>query len=618
MVRNLNTRELDVNRKPVFVILLSTLLISLYFAPSLEDPFNSPKLWILVMTGCWVIGYLFTVKLNKNETNYSKTTRNLILILLGLILAILFSTLFTSVKYTAFFGEAQRRTGLLAYFFFAIFMAASAKYFKAISIKKLLNTNIFLATTIVVYGQIQHTGNDFVSWNNPYNAIIGTLGNPNFASALMAISAALCITSIFFDGYNRSFKIYNALLALFLLYTIYLSNSRQGLVAFSLASAFLLSIICQMKSRILGLFSFVISVILGLFAVLGMLQVGPFKYFLYKDSVSIRGFYWRSGLQMFLDHPWTGVGIDRYGAFFKQYREVQYPLKYGFDITSTNAHSVPIQLFATGGIFVGLFYLLLAGFIFYRGIKSLKLYLGREKIVVAGIFSSWLAYQAQSIISIDNIGLTIWGWVLGGAVVGLSTKVEVKVGTNQVLKKSSTNLQSITLAQPVISGGLTLLAVILVSILYRGETITMQTKMYYNASSQNQKVEFYNFIGKSFDTPLIDPYYKLKMVDLLATTDKQSVAVSELDKLLKSDPRNQDILNIQANIAERLPDFEKAINFRESLAKYDPWNAINYLNLGRDYRAIGDYENMNRMRDKILSFASNTDAAKTAIIELVQ
>ena len=70
---------------------------------------------------------------------------------------------------------------------------------------------------------------------------------------------------------------------------------------------------------------------------------------------------------MFLSSPLTGIGIDRYGAYFKEFRETQYSLNYGFDLTSSNAHNVPIQLFATGGIFVGGFYILILLFIAWRG-----------------------------------------------------------------------------------------------------------------------------------------------------------------------------------------------------------------------------------------------------------
>ena len=38
--------------------------------------------------------------------------------------------------------------------------------------------------------------------------------------------------------------------------------------------------------------------------------------------------------------------------------------------------------------------------------------------VFVGLFGGWIAFQAQSIISINQIGLAIWGWVLSGLIIG--------------------------------------------------------------------------------------------------------------------------------------------------------------------------------------------------------
>jgi O-antigen ligase len=172
----------------------------------------------------------------------------------------------------------------------------------------------------------------------------------------------------------------------------------------------------------LGRITIIFSTIGFIFSILGMLQIGPLQELLYKNSVSVRGYYWRAGIKMLQENLWFGVGLDNYGSFFKQYREVGYPLKYGYSLTSTNAHNVFIQHFATGGLLVGISYLLLTIFIFWRGIKSIKHFQGDERFVRSVFFIAWLAFQGQSLISIDNIGISIWGWVLGGVVVALSNE----------------------------------------------------------------------------------------------------------------------------------------------------------------------------------------------------
>ena len=117
--------------------------------------------------------------------------------------------------------------------------------------------------------------------------------------------------------------------------------------------------------------------------------------------------------------------------------------------------------------------------------------------------------------------------------------------------------------------------------------------------------------------PFIDPISKLGLAELLAQTGKIDEAVVIIDKLLVDDPRNQNMLNIRAALSEYLKDYKKAIEFRLRIEKYDPWNAKNKLQLGVDYKNIGNFSSMIEYKEKILKFAPNSEEAKTAITVLV-
>ena len=67
---------------------------------------------------------------------------------------------------------------------------------------------------------------------------------------------------------------------------------------------------------------------------------------------------------------------------------------------------------------------------------------------------------------------------------------------------------------------------------------------------------------------------------------------------------------------EQINNMPKAIAYREKIAQFDPWNASNYLALGRDYKLQGNLVKSNAMLDKILSFASTNAIAKQANEEL--
>jgi O-antigen ligase len=139
-----------------------------------------------------------------------------------------------------------------------------------------------------------------------------------------------------------------------------------------------LNLMILKRSKILGLVSLLLALGFTSVVVLGMLQVGPLEKYLYKDSVTLRGYYWNAGINMLRENLFSGVGIDRYGANFKLYRDPSFSLRQGYELNSTNAHNVFIQYFATGGLFLGIIYLvliLLMYFIHYQEVSQNLSYL---------------------------------------------------------------------------------------------------------------------------------------------------------------------------------------------------------------------------------------------------
>jgi hypothetical protein len=125
---------------------------------------------------------------------------------------------------------------------------------------------------------------------------------------------------------------------------------------------------------------------------------------------------------MFKENLLNGLGIDSYGNYYRQYRDLEAVLRRGPEITSNAAHNVFIDLASNGGLFLFLPYLLLVLYtcwIFSRAVKvsSSK----RPQIFL--IFSLWICYQAQSLISINQIAMAAWGWVLMGLTIGQSLQI---------------------------------------------------------------------------------------------------------------------------------------------------------------------------------------------------
>ena len=138
---------------------------------------------------------------------------------------------------------------------------------------------------------------------------------------------------------------------------------------------------------------------------------------MYQDSVTYRGDYWRAGWKMTLDNPIFGVGLDSYGDWYRFARTEAAALRRGPDVTSNSAHNVFLDISSNGGFLLLTTYLLIFGLIFRSAIRVLKKSQNFDAVGV-GLVSSWAAYVIQSVISINQLGLAIWGWVLGGAIIG--------------------------------------------------------------------------------------------------------------------------------------------------------------------------------------------------------
>ena len=605
-----NSKIIDKSSNSVWFLLIGVSAVTLFFKTDFYDPFNSAKLILLLVIDGWLLGHLINsyrlrpIVIRSNEFNMT-------ILLLGFIVSLLISLMQTDVLLVGLIGETQRRGGFLSYIGLSIIFLYAVRSINFSNIMRVYKIGIVTGALLSAYGVIQISGRDFVAWDNPYSSMISTLGNPNFASATLAILSLIGLSGVLVKNLHIFFKALGILLTILALIAITISGSRQGLLVFFFSSIFYLSIYSYIRFRKLSFFVVGLAVAGAILAILGMLQKGPLVSLLYKDSVSVRGYYWRAGVEMFKYSPLTGVGIDRYGAFFKQFREVGYPLKYGFEISSSNAHNTFIQMFAMAGFFAGIFYLSLIIYVFLSGVRLLKQCQPNEKTIVLGLLSAWLGFQAQSLISIDNLGISVWGWLLGGSILGLSfaQKEDVK----SLDKGSNKNIVKLNLFQPLVSLTFLLPIIIFTSSLYKIEHNMFVLKGISSPSFPENKPAVLKFANEVLSNPIADPFYKYRVTFHLYDMGFTAEAYQAASNVFDTDPINPDFLRGKVFFEESLGNVATVISTRKQIALIDPWNAENYFQLLKLYKLNGDMENANAMKDKILSFAAETNVAKSAI-----
>lgn len=597
--------------KSIWVLVIGSALTSLAIDRKAFDPFNTIKLIFIIVISSWLMGHLMHSYRKESPLKNSKdflvlTLSSLFVIALGV------SAYFSEIKVLALVGDSFRRNGMLQYLALVVMFLFASRKIDFKEAHRIYKVSTSTAILMGGYGLIQISGNDFFAWNNPYNSMISTVGNPNFASALLSIFFLISFSSLLIGEFTIKFKFFAVLSLGISFIAILLSDSRQGLVTIAIGLLFYFASYIYFKKPKIGSFVILISAFIFFTGIMGMLQKGPLANLLYKDSVSVRGFYWRAGIEMFLNNPLTGIGLDNYGAYFKEFRESAYPLKYGFNITSSNAHNTIIQFFATGGLFVGFTYLSILTYVLFTGMKLLKNSTGEDRKLILGLVSAWLAFQAQTLISIDNIGVSVWGWLLAGSILGISRNLP----KNHELDKKTyarKNPNSIPIFQPIISA-LFLIPALLISFqLIQAERDLLIARDFMNpAVPQNQStVEL--FSNEVLENPFAINFYKLQAATFIYEMGDTKTGSEKIKMLYDQDPNNLDILRAQLAVETFNGDTKNQIMTRNKIAKQDPWNVENYYELLVLNNELKRFDEVDKYRNIIIKIAPNSDVAKKVI-----
>ncbi len=405
--------EFNLTRIIAWSSMLATLLVTSWWS---SEPVNYGKM-LMISIGTFAL--LFSSFIPIIKENYTQN-KVIIFMLLSFILFSLLAMISSSDPISQnFYGVFGRNTGFLTYFCLAVFMFFSLGVTLHVNFKKILRFFLYAGAINVIYCMSVLLGYDPIAWENIYGVPLGTLGNPNFIGAFLGFFFA-AIFALILDS-RRPPKIRLALG--FCLVVIFVeidkTNAVQGLVVAAIGIIYLAWLFLRSK----GLKSFfeygflAFASVAGFLGIFGTLQIGPLQGILYKDSLSLRGIYWNAGIRTGLDNFWTGAGMDSYGTWFRRSRDIT---KLGPDTVTNAAHNVGIDMFASGGIFLLSSYLMIIGFI---GTRLLRHLLTNRKYdsTFAALSVVWICYQIQSIISINQVGVAIWGWVFGGLLVAYTS-----------------------------------------------------------------------------------------------------------------------------------------------------------------------------------------------------
>lgn len=593
----------------LWFVLASGVLSTLFFFTSSLDPFNFPKSVVILGGGFAVLFGLMSSARNVDRSRWEASILVLLLITFYVIAAIVG----TDNPRRLFFGSFSRSNGLVSTLGMALLALGAIAATRGQRLTGLYSALSVVCGFEVLYGFLQFLNADPVKWNNPYNRIIGSLGNPNFMSAALGFSGVAMVALLFDPTRKIWIRISASILGISAFLLAIATESVQGPIAFLGGTALVIGIALWQKKGRSALF-YIYSTVAGLSILtvaLGVAKIGPLADRLYQYTLGVRTQYWRAAMKMMIENPIFGVGVDSYGDHYRLVRDTNTFKTVGPTVFTNAAHSVPLQLGATLGIPVLVIYVLLQLFVAYRVIKTLKSF-PNQRSATAGIAGAWLAFQAQSLISIDQLGVGVWGWILAGSLIGGSYVVESKEMPRRVrrkdVKKSTVGIVASMAAFGLILGFL---------LGWQGYKPDLQLRnamaVAWNAQDkQSVSVRTSALVDAINAIPGDVNYQSIGILELVKMTGVSKDNLRIAEDVARQHPESWDMQNLVAELLEHVNMNNEAIKYRKAQIKLDPANWIPKLTLANDLIAIEKPEEAKVYLNQVKRIAPNSPEAETA------
>lgn len=327
-------------------------------------------------------------------------------------------------RFQSVYGVFGRANGLLCYLSLAMMLLTVVMGFDRRSLPSLLTGFMLVGALLGVYGTVQTLGLDPIDWQRGYeDPLIATFGNPDFSAAFFGLAALAALTVALDAARTLRWRAGAGVIAAWLLWLAWRTTTIQGVLAFAvgvtvMAAVWLLSPMRSRRMRALRApFLGLVGLAGGLF-VLGLADRGPVASRLFDGSVLQRLYTWQAALSMFRARPLTGVGLDAYGDWYPTVRSAASIQAFGQGMYSNEGHSVLLTLLGTGGLLLTLPYLALWAVVGRQAWRIVRR--PDSSVVEGGLIAIWLAYLVDSLFSMDQLGVAVWGWLFAGAVLAAS------------------------------------------------------------------------------------------------------------------------------------------------------------------------------------------------------
>jgi hypothetical protein len=487
--------------------------------PVSDDPVNVWK-FLVVTSSAGLVAALLLLKANHNYLGTKTTRVGVMAFLLSMLIPLLFSK---APILQQMYGVSGRLTGFFSLAAFSLFYLVASSGLQISTYKKLLVGVVLAGSYNLFLSVFENFGMELLKFNNTYKVPLGSLGNPNFMSAFLAIFVVVSVVMALDSTFSMKFRAYTLFQIPLALFELTQVGSKQGFYVVTtgllvVTFIFIRPILPNILNYLLQLSGLGLAVLVGF----GFLNKGPVASFVYKDTAQYRYEYWMAGLRMAKDHIFTGVGLNSYGDWFREYRSLNSLTSPGKDVSTNVSHNVFIDYLATGGALHFLAYVSLNIIVLTTSLRYLQKIRVFDPIFTA-LFAGWVSYQLQALISVDNLALAIWSWLFGGSIIGYTkvkeNKFERELQSKGAKDGSKTKRPAVTIdnsGKGIIFGFAGILTMALVAIPVVKASIDWRTALL------SRQVENIVKVGKQWPD---DEIRLVKAVGLLINNQQNEIAL---------------------------------------------------------------------------------------------
>ncbi len=647
--------------------------VPLLFWRGVNEPFDLPKATLLWMLGplSFVLGSTTFWLAGKHHL-----PRSVMIGAVAFLGASLITTVTSDFLMSSLLGQYSRYTGLVTVMSLSGVFLCAAQCFDRESVRRMAMWSTFTMVPVVVYALIQVTDSDPFMWGS--EAFIAfrfsTLGNPNHAASFTAIAlplVALTMNGALVPRWGRVaaagvFGSASACVSVFSSFqgnvaavatVVYLiadaiwSRATAGrwaivsgysllvLVAPALPASGWSVIICGLVGVGIALTVPVAEpltaprwwrqrrralLVCGTALAAGGLLVAARRIISYvqegwRSGFLERGDFYRAAWQMFKDAPVVGSGLETYGIRFPEVRPASHAINLE-DSLSSSAHSVPLGMFANGGVVLGAAYLLFVGVIGWTLWTCLRDTPAAERTVVGAVGAAWLAFQIQSLVGVENVTTFLMHFVLAGMVVALAVEQRrAKVAPSGHAKGPKMRPRRVPLAAV---GGLSVLCVVVSAV-----WLTLPLR----AARAAQNATFEITVSGNGDAAVAElrravelaPWestYRVRLAELYRLAGLTADALAEVDAGAERADGSPVVLAALADIAANAGDDARSLRLFEDAVAHDPHApklreraAQRYVDAGSVAASAGDDELARQRYERALELLPGFDAAEQAL-----